>query len=380
MALSPLSVAKHFARLRDPRRNHCKRHLLIDIIVIALCAVLCGANDWQQIATFAQRRHDWLKTFLALPNGIPSHDTLERVFDRLDPQAFLGCFQRWVEALTHALGLKHVAIDGKTLRHSGKASIQLKPLHIVSAWATEHSLTLGQVAVDDKSNEITAIPQLLELLDVQGALVTIDAMGCQKAIAKKIVAAGGDYVLSVKDNQPNLLADIQETITEVLESGREGVEYQTYETTNKEHGREETRSYLLVTDLDKIRNRTEWADLKVVGMYTSTRRVAGKVSDEAHYFIGSRSADARVYGNALRRHWGIENNLHWQLDVTFGEDANRVQRRHGAENLALLRRLALSLLKRHTGKGSMACKRLSAALDTAFLEEILIAGSILGNG
>ena len=380
MALSQLSVAKHFARLRDPRRNHRKRHLLIDIIVIALCAVICGANDWQQIVTFGQRRHDWLKTFLALPNGIPSHDTFERLFDRLDPQAFLGCFQRWVEFLTHALGLKHVAIDGKTLRHSGNATMKLKPLHIVSAWASEHQLTLGQVAVDDKSNEITAIPRLLELLDVHGALVTIDAMGCQKAIAKQIVAAGGDYVLSVKDNQPNLLADIQEIIAEVLDNGQEGVEYETYETKEKKHGREETRSYLIATDLEKIRNRNEWEELKVVGMYTSTRIVAGKRSDEAHYFIGSRSAAARVYGNAIRGHWGVENNLHWQLDVTFGEDANRVERRQGAENLALLRRLALSLLKRQSSKASMACKRLAAALDTTFLEEILSDGSNLGNG
>lgn len=378
MALSSLSVAKHFTRLRDPRRNHRKLHLLIDIIVVALCAVICGANDWQQIVTFGQQRYDWLKTFLALPNGIPAHDTFERVFDRLDPQAFLGCFQRWVETLTHALGLKHVAIDGKTMRHSGAATRKLKPLHIVSAWATEQHLTLGQVAVDDKSNEITAIPQLLELLDVQGALVTIDAMGCQKAIATKIVAAGGDYVLSVKDNQPNLLADIQETITEALANGREGVEYQTYESTDKKHGREETRSYLIVTDLDKIRNRQDWAELKVIGMYTSTRIVAGQRSDEAHYFIGSRCADAYVYGNALRDHWSIENNLHWQLDVTFAEDANRVQRRHGGQNLALIRRLALSLLKRQSSKGSMACKRLAAALNTAFLEEILSDGSNLG--
>jgi predicted transposase YbfD/YdcC len=276
--------------------------------------------------------------------------------------------------------LKHVAIDGKALRHSGKAATKLKPLHIVSAWASEHHLTLGQVAVDAKSNEITAIPQLLELLDVHGALVTIDAMGCQKAIAKQIVAGGGDYVLSVKENQPNLLADIQETIGEVLESGQEGVEYETYETQEKGHGREEIRSYVIVTDLEKIRNRTEWEELKVVGMYTSTRIVAGQRSDEAHYFIGSRRAGAGVYGKALRGHWGIENNLHWQLDVTFGEDANRVQRRHGAENLALLRRLALSLLKRHRSKASMACKRLAAALDTAFLEEILSDGSNLGNG
>jgi predicted transposase YbfD/YdcC len=377
MALSSLSVTKHFARLRDPRRDHCKRHLLIDIIVIALCATICGANDWQQIVTFGQRRHDWLKTFLALPNGIPSHDTFERVFDRLDPHAFLACFQRWVEALTHALGLKHIAIDGKTMRHSGKTTMKLKPLHIVSAWANEHHLTLGQVAVDDKSNEITAIPLLLELLDVHGALVTIDAMGCQKEIAKQIVDAGGDYVLSVKGNQPNLLADIQETMMEVLDRGQDGAECKTYVTKDKDHGREEERSYLIVTDLKKIRNRDEWAELKVVGMYTSTRIIAGKRTDEAHYFIGSRCADANVYASTLRGHWSIENNLHWQLDVTFGEDGNRVQRRHGGQNLALLRRLALSLLKRHSSKASMACKRLAAALDPAFLEEILSDGSNL---
>jgi len=378
MALSAFSVTRHFTRLRDPRRRHCKRHLLIDIIVIALCATICGANDWQQIVTFAQQRHDWLKSFLALPNGIPSHDTFERVFDRLDPQAFVGCFQRWVETLTEALALKHVAIDGKTMRHSGRAVPKVKPLHIVSAWATEQHLTLGQVAVDEKSNEITAIPQLLELLDVHGALVTIDAMGCQKAIAKQIVAAGGDYVLSVKDNQPNLRTDIQETIAAVLDHGREGVEFQTFDTTDQKHGRDEARSYLIVTDLAKIRNREEWAALKVIGMYTSTRIVAGQRSDEAHYFIGSRAAGAEVYGKALREHWGIENKLHWQLDVTFAEDANRVQRRQGGQNLALLRRLALSLLKRHSSKASMACKRLAAALNPALLEEILRASTNLG--
>jgi predicted transposase YbfD/YdcC len=380
MVLPHFSVTKHFARLRDPRRNHRKLHLLIDILVIALCAVICGANDWQQIVTFGQRRHAWLQTFLALPNGIPAHDTFERVFDRLDPQAFQGCFQRWVESLTLALGLNHVAIDGKTLRHSGRTTTKLKSLHIVSAWASEHHLTLGQVAVDDKSNEITALPRLLELLDVRGALVTIDAMGCQKSIAKQIVDQGGDYVLPVKGNQPTLLAEIQETVGEVLENGQEGIEYETFETTDKDHGREETRSYLIVTALEKIGSREDWAALKVVGMYTSTRLVAGARSDETHYFIGSRAANAQVYAKAIRSHWSIENNLHWQLDVTFGEDANRVQRRHGGENLALLRRLALSLLKRHAGKQSMACKRLAAALDPAFLEEILNEGVNLGNG
>jgi predicted transposase YbfD/YdcC len=378
MSRSPLSITRHFRQLRDPRRNRRKLHLLMDIIVIALCAVIAGANDWQEIATFAQRRHDWLRTFLALPNGIPSHDTFERVFDRINPQAFLACFQRWVEALAHSLSVKHVAIDGKTLRGSGNAPKDLGPLHVVSAWATECHLSLGQVAVADKSNEITAIPQLLELLDVQGALVTIDAMGCQKAIAQKVVDGGGDYVLAVKDNQPHLLEDIQATLGRALDGGREGVDYQIYTTQDKGHGRQETRSYVVVTNLEGIRNRADWAELKVVGMYTSTRVVGGEDSDEGHYFIGSRLASARVYGGAVRGHWGIENSLHWQLDVTFGEDANRVQRRQGAENLALLRRLALSLLKRHPSKSSIACKRYAAALDTGFLEGILCAGRNLG--
>ena len=271
MVLSSLSVAKYFATLRDPRINRRKLHRLLDIIVIAICAVISGADDWQQIATFAQRRHDWLKTFLALPNGVPSHDTFERVFDRLDPQAFLACFQRWVEALTKGLGFKHVAIDGKTMRHSGNTVKGLGPLHLVSAWSTEYHLSLGQVAVDAKSNEITAIPQLLELLDVQGALVTIDAMGCQKAIAKKVVDVGADYALAVKDNQPHLRADIQASITKALDEGREGVEYEIYETEDKAHGRKETRSYLIMTDLSGIRNREDWAELRVIGMYWSTR-------------------------------------------------------------------------------------------------------------
>jgi predicted transposase YbfD/YdcC len=378
MSPSPLSITRHFRRLRDPRLNRRKLHPLMDIIVIALCAVIAGSNDWQQIAAFAQRRRDWLRTFLALPNGIPSHDTFERVFDRINPQAFLACFQHWVEALARGLGFKHVAIDGKTLRGSGNAPKGLGPLHIVSAWATECHLSLGQVAVADKSNEITAIPRLLELLDVHGALVTIDAMGCQKAIAQKVVDGGGDYVLSVKDNQPHLLEDIQATLAKALDGGREGADYQIYTTHDKGHGRQETRSYVIVTDLEGVRNREDWAGLKVVGMYTSTRIVNGQQSDEGHYFIGSRLASARVYGAAVRGHWGIENGLHWQLDMTFGEDANRVQRRHGAENLALLRRLALSLLKRHPSKLSIACKRYSAALDTGFLEEILCAGRKLG--
>ncbi|HLN29956.1 MAG TPA: ISAs1 family transposase [Gemmataceae bacterium] len=380
MATSPLAISRYFTRLRDPRRRHLRRHLLIDIIVIALCAVICGANDWQEIATFGKRRRCWLQTFLTLPNGIPSHDTFERVFDRIAPDAFLACFQQWVEALAHGLGLEHIAIDGKALRHSGAAAKGLRPLHVVSAWATQCHLSLGQVAVDAKSNEITAIPRLLELLDLHGALVTIDAMGCQKEIAKKVVAGGGDYVLAVKDNQPHLLEDIQEVIGQALESNFEGYRHDLYETVERGHGREETRSYLILTEPEGIRDQELWTGLKVVGMCMRTRVVNGEQSDETHYFIGSRAMGAQGYAEVVRGHWGIENNLHWQLDIVFGEDGNRVQRRNGAENLSQLRRMALGLLKRHPEEESIKCKRLSAALDTDFLEEILLAGCNLGKG
>jgi predicted transposase YbfD/YdcC len=373
-----LSIPKFFAKLQGPRRAHRRLHRLQDIIVIALCAVIAGAQDWQQIVTFGRKRLEWLRGFLELPNGIPSHDTFERVFDRLKPQAFQACFREWVQAVSAALRIKHIAIDGKALR--GSASAKLGPLHLVSAWATAQHLSLGQVAVAAKSNEITAIPVLLELLDLNGALVTIDAMGCQKEIAQQIVAGGGDYLLAVKDNQPNLLEDIQTCLGEALDRDFKGFTCDTYETQERGHGRQETRSYLILVDPPGIRNQEAWPHLKVVGMCTRARVVQGKRTDEVHYFIGSRVMTARQYGKALRGHWGIENNLHWQLDVTFGEDANRVQRRHGAENLALVRRLALGLLKQHVGKQSVACKRLAAALDTDFLEEILMAGCNLGNG
>lgn len=373
MTSSLLSVTRYFSRLQDPRRNHLKKHRLIDIISIALCAVICGANDWPQVATFARERRAWLQTFLGLPNGIPSHDTFERVFDRLDPHAFQACFRRWVEALARSLDLGHIAVDGKTLRHSGNAPKGWAPLHLVSAWATACHLSLGQVAVEAKSNEITAIPRLLELLDLHGALVTIDAMGCQKEIAKAIIHGGGDYVLTVKDNQPGLLRDIRASLGKALDSDFEGLRHDSYETEGRGHGRYEKRSYLIVIDPEGIAEREAWPGLRVIGMCFSERAVNGKTSDEVRYFIGSRVAGARVYGEALRGHWGIENSLHWQMDLTFDEDANRVQRRHGAENLALLRRMTLGLLKRHPSKASVACKRLTAALNTEFLEEILSA-------
>ena len=253
----------------------------------------------------------------------------------------------------------------------------LGPLHLVSAWATEANLTLAQVPVDGKGNEITAIPPLLALLDLDGALVTIDAIGCQKAIAKQIVAGGGDYVLAVKGNQGHLLDDIQETVAQALDSELRPGTVRQYTTTSAEHGRHEERSCVMITDLRSIRGRAEWRGLTTVGMVRRTRTVAGVTTDEAHYFIGSRRMGARRYLAALRNHWTIENNQHWQLDISFREDASRVENRHGAANLALLRRMALGLLKRHPAKESIARKRKTAALDPAFLAETLAGATNL---
>jgi predicted transposase YbfD/YdcC len=370
-----LSIPQYFAQLKDPRRAHRRLHLVQDLIVIALCAVIAGAQDWQQIETFGRKRRGWLRRFLVLPNGIPSHDTFERVFNRLKPQAFQACFREWVQAITAALRIKHVAIDGKTLRGSGSA--KLGPLHLVSAWATAQHLSLGQVAVDAKSNEITAIPALLELLDLNGALVTIDAMGCQKAIAQQIVDQGGHYALTVKDNQDHLLEDIQAVLAQAFDTAFAGLDHDQYETRERGHGREEYRCYTVLHTTEGIRQADAWAGLTTIGMCLSERRVPGETTTEVRYFIGSKKASAKYYGRGLRHHWGIENNLHWQLDVNFGEDRNRVQQRNAAENLALLRRLTLSLLKAHPSKDSIAKKRFAAALDTDFLEEILSADGIL---
>ncbi len=368
MAHSHLAIKKYFRKLKDPRINRRKKHLLLDMIAITICAVICGCNDWQQIATFGRRRHDWLKRFLHLPNGIPAHDTFERVFDRLAPEAFQACFHEWMGALHEALGLCQIAIDGKTLRGSGAGG--LKALHLVSAWATANCLSLGQVAVEEKSNEIPAIPKLLELLDLECALVTIDAMGCQKEIAATIVAGGGDYVLTVKNNQPTLLADIQACFAKAEAHNFVGVEHDSYQTEDCGHGRHEKRSYTILVDPD-LPTKEDWTQLRVIGRCSSECLRDGKETKEVRYFIGSRNVKANVYGRALRNHWSIENTLHWQLDVSFGEDKNRFNKRHGAENLALIRRLALSLLKQHPEKASIACKRLMAALDPAFLEEVI---------
>lgn len=363
------SIKKHFAKLRDPRVRGRTQHRLIDIMVMAICAVIGNCDDWPDIALFAQKRQSWFKRFLALPNGVPSHDTFERVFALLDPRAFERCCLAWLRAAADRIGVGHIAIDGKTL--CGSASAKLGPLHLVSAWATQANLSLGQVAVDRKSNEITAIPQLLELLDLKGALVTIDAIGCQKEIARHIVAAGADYVLTVKANQEHLLEDIQTTVEKALDGELPAQVVEEYTTTERGHGRQEQRSYLVIHDLNGIRDRAAWKNLTSVGMCCHERTVNGKTTMEARYFIGSRKMKARKYAGALRHHWGIENNLHWQLDISFREDESRIQDRHTAENFALMRKMALCLLKQHPRKDSIARKRKAAALDPDFLAETL---------
>jgi predicted transposase YbfD/YdcC len=375
---TPLTIKHHFRKLQDPRIDRHKRHHLLDIIIVALCAVLCGAKDWQQVEAFGKLRLDWLRRFIALANGIPSHDTFERVFDRIDPSAFHRCFQKWVAALAEKLEIKHIAIDGKTVRGSG--SSKLGPLHLVSAWASEHHLSLGQVATEAKSNEITAIPELLELLDLHGAIVTIDAMGCQKAIASKIVERGGNYLLVVKDNQPTLVNNIQKAVGDALETDFQGLRHDQYSTEDKGHGRVEKRHYTILVDPPGIEQKEEWKDLRVVGVVVRERQVGNaEPTMEASYFISNTVQSAKTYAKALRNHWGIENNLHWQLDVTFAEDANRFTKQNGVQNLALLRKLALMMLKRHPSKQSLACKQWNAALNPEFLEEVLVANANSGN-
>jgi predicted transposase YbfD/YdcC len=376
MAATPVgSIKKYFRRLKDPRVVGRSRHLLVDIIVLAMCGVIADCDDWHEIVLFAQKRLAWFQRFLQLPNGVPSHDTFERVFSKLEPRAFQGCCLAWLRAVADVLGMGHIAIDGKTL--CGSAGSKWGPLHLVSAWATQANLTLGQVAVEGKSNEITAIPALLELLDLNGALVSIDAMGCQKAIARKIVAGGGDYVLAVKGNQEHLLEDVQATVERALNGELPRQVVLQHSTTEQGHGRREIRSYVVVHHVQGIRDRQAWPKLKAVGMCCSERTVQGKTTTEVRYFIGSRKMGVRKYANVLRGHWRIENNLHWQLDISLGEDESRIQERHGAANLALLRKMALSLLKQNPAQDSIARKRKAAALDLDFLAEIMAGAAKL---
>lgn len=373
MATQSLEIKKHFRSLKDPRRRHRRRHLLLDIMVIAVCAVTGGADNWEEIAAFGRTHEAWFRRYLSLPNGIPSTDTFWRVFSRLDPQVFQRCLRDWLLALSDVLHCDHIAIDGKTLRGSARKGASLGPLHLVSAWASAHHLVLGQVAVEGKSNEITAIPQLLALLETKGAVITIDAMGCQKEIAAKIRARRCHYVLAVKDNQPNLLQDIQESLVRGDEADWAGIAHDRYETTTVDgHGRQEKRYCEVMYDLSTIRNKEAWKDLKAIGMCYTERTINGETKGEARYFIGDQRKSARYYATVCRQHWSIENNLHWQMDVCFGEDANRTAERRAAENFSLVCRAAQTLVKRDPQKGGIRCKRRQAGWDLDFLKELLI--------
>ncbi len=367
-----LPLLRHFRSLKDPRINRRKLHSLENILVIAVCAVIAGANDFQQVALFGRKRLDWLGRFLDLPNGIPSHDTFERLFARLDPVAFQACFARWMNAWHAKLTGKHYAIDGKAQRGSASPSKRFACLHLVNVWATQANLCLGVVACEEHSNEITAIPRLLELLDLEGALVTIDAAGCQKKIAEKVVQGGGDYLLVVKENQEKLYRDIEALFKRAAESDFAGVPHSYYEKVDLGHGRQERRCYVVIEDPEGLSERANWPELNVAGLCYSERKEGdGELTSHTRYFIGSKRAKARYYGKAFRGHWRVENNLHWQLDVTFREDDSHVRQRQAAANLAVVRRLALNLTKQEETQMSLAKKRFAAALDTDYLEEIL---------
>lgn len=377
--LNPLEpFTTYFENLTDPRLQRTQRHSLLNIVIIALCATLANANSWVDVERFGKAKLVFFRRFLDLPHGIPSHDTFGRVFALLDPGAFMGCVQNWLASFRSCLAQsrEHVAIDGKTLRGSFDTAAAHNPLHLVSAWACEARLLLGQVAVDQKSNEITAIPQLLELLDIEGAIVTIDAMGCQKDIATTIVAQGADYVLAVKDNQPNLHEAVHEAFLAHAENDYAAPSFRRLKTVERNHGRLETREYFIVNAPDDLQGADDWLGLRTIGMVLRTREHADTITEEVAYYIGSVPAKVNQFARAVRGHWGIENKLHWSLDVTFSEDTSRVRKDNGPENFGLLRRLALSLLQQDTTcKASIRGKRLIAGWNEEVLLNILAAFS-----
>lgn len=376
-AITPLLPAS-FAQLVDPRRpGRTLAFALEEIITIALCAAIGGANDWVAVETFGNAKLAWLQRFLNLEQGVPSHDTFGRVFARLDPAAFQNCFRDWIAGVCQRLGIAHVAIDGKHLAGSQDAGLGINALHVVSAWATDMRLTLGQVAVDEKSNEITAIPKLLEMLEIAGALVTIDAMGCQKEIAAIVRVQQADYVLAVKENQPHLYEDVERLFAEALEEETLEATWDCHASHEKNHGRDEMRLCWVVQDLEGIRDRHLWKDLQSVIVVVTERRVGDKSGNELRYYISSRKASAATFAQAIRRHWSIENECHWVLDVVFKEDGSRIRKDWEAENVGWLRRMVLSMLKQVKGKRSLTATRLTAGWNEEFLERILL--DLLGN-
>jgi len=372
MSDSPrVSIQQCFSKLTDPRRRKVV-YPLVNVVTIAICAVLCGADDFVAIAAFGRKKEKWLSRFLDLSAGIPSHDRFNAILGAIKVDEFQECLLELITAIHDVTNGQVVAIDGKTLRRSFDAATSKSAIHMVSAWASANHISLGQVVVDEKSNEITAIPKLLEMLELSGCLVTIDAMGCQVEIARSIVEAKADYVLAVKDNQPTLARGVNEFFVTNSEDDFARVEARRHVTDDKGHGRQEHREYVICPAPERLPDRKRWPKLAAIGMVFVCAFRNGKEHMECRYYILSKYLSAKRFAQAVRDHWSIENRLHWQLDVTFQEDQCRIRKGNADANFSVLRRTALSLLKNnHSEKVGIKNKRLLAALDDDYLQEVL---------
>lgn len=369
MSRPELTMVSHFSSIPDYRENHNKRHILVEIIVMAVCCTICGANAFTEIAVIANAKKEWFHSFLTLPAGIPSHDTFNRVLARVNPHAIQRGFISWVRATFPQIDPQQIAIDGKELHHSMDSANDWSKLRMISAWAVENGIVLGQAAVDDTSNEITALPTVLSLLDVRDCDITADALHCQTATIDAIRAAEAHYTIGVKSNQKTLYHDIMATFTALRAGDQAGMHI--HETIEKGHGRIETRRYWIVDDLSRLTTCTSWRDLHSIGMVESERQIGAKTSHKVRYFISSRPADVRAFATRVRGHWQIENQLHWRLDVLMDEDDAHIRVNHGPENMAVLRHMAINLLQHEPSKLSIQSKRLQAACTNEYLEKVI---------